>query len=100
LIASDQAAIRQPFEADQKRIARKGRSGRIRRVAETQRTERQNLPEGLFRGSQKIRECVRGRTEVADPAAGRQRRGMQQDSAGAGKRQLATLNSQLSGNLS
>jgi len=34
----NQAAIGEPLQADQKRVSRKGRGGRVRRVAKTQRT--------------------------------------------------------------
>ena len=47
------AVIGEPLQADQKRISREGRSGRIWRVPETQRTQRQHLPETLL-GRSKI----------------------------------------------
>src|SRR6266849_443177 len=77
------AAIGKSLQADQQRISGKGRSGGIWRVPVTERTKRQYLPQALPRGGKKIRERIRRRTKVADPAARRQRGGMKQNSAGA-----------------
>src|SRR5260370_12497554 len=77
------AAIREPLRDEQQRISSKGRSGGIRRVPVTERTERQHLPQALPRGGKKIRERICRRTKVANPAARRQRSGMKQNSAGA-----------------
>ncbi len=81
--AVNPAAIGEPLQADQQRISGKSRSGGIGRVSVTERAERQHLPQTLPRGGEKIREGVRRRTKVADPAARRQRGGMKQNSAGA-----------------
>src|SRR5271157_4959769 len=83
LRAVNPAAIGEPLQADQQRISGEGRSGGIGRVPVTERAQRQHLPQTLPRGGEKIRESVRRRTKVADPAAGRQRGGMKQNSASA-----------------
>src|SRR5713101_218356 len=67
--AVNPAAISEPLQADQQRISSKGRSGGIRRVPVTERTERQHLPQALPRGGKKIRERICRRTKVANPTA-------------------------------
>src|SRR5271166_469861 len=81
----DPAMIGESFNADQQGIASECRGGGIRRVAIAQRTQRKNLPDTLAGRGQEIHEAVRGWTEVADAAARRQRRGMQQDACGTCK---------------
>src|ERR1019366_5448268 len=81
--AVNPAAIGKPLQADEQRISGKGRSGGIGRVTVAERAQRQHLPQTLPRGGKKIREGIRRRTKVADPAAGCERGGMKQNSAGA-----------------
>ena len=83
LSAINPAAVGEPLQADQQRISGKRGSGGVGRISETERAQRQNLPQTLPRGGEKIRERIGRRTKVADPAARRQRGGMKQNSAGA-----------------
>jgi len=48
--ARDPAAIGKPLQANQQRIPSECRRGRIRRVSESKRTKRKDLPHSLTRG--------------------------------------------------
>ena len=79
-IAGDPAVLDQPLEADQQRVARKGRERRVRRAAVSGGAQRKNLPEALLRGGQEIDKGIGGGAEVADAAVGGQRSNVQQNS--------------------
>jgi hypothetical protein len=83
-----QTAFRQRFEADEQRVA--GVRGRavVRRVARSERTDRQHLPPGLPRALQEVREAVCRRTQITKPVKARQGRDMQQSSARTPKHRL------------
>src|SRR3984957_5264025 len=85
----DPATLGQPFQANQQRVSSESRCRRVRGVAIAERPQRQNLPQTLAGGSEKIYELIGGRPEIANPAARRQRRGMQQNACGARKMHVA-----------
>src|ERR1700675_3828355 len=97
--AVNPAAMGEPLQADQQRISSKGRGGGIGRSSVTERAERQHLPQTLPRGGEKIRERIRRRAKVANPAARRQRSGMKQNSLARGndiQNQFSVVSSQFS----
>src|ERR1700722_17937145 len=81
----DPAMLCQPFQADQQGISGESRRRGVRGVTVAERSQRQNLPQTLAGGSEKIYELIGGPPEIANPAARRQRRGMQQNACGARK---------------
>jgi len=87
----DPAPIGQAFEADQEWISGKGGGRRVGRVSEAQGAKGQDLPKALSCGRKKVSKRIRGRAEVADPAARGQRGGVQQNSAGARERHSKSI---------
>src|ERR1700735_5453531 len=59
--AIDPASIRQAIETNQKRISGEGRSRGIGRISVPQGAERQDLPQALAGGCEKVGELVGGR---------------------------------------
>src|SRR5438046_1419411 len=81
----DPALIGQPLQAYAQRISGKCGSRAVGRIADSSRTHRKDLPEGLSCGHQEIEELVSRRARVAHAAARRQRPGMRRDYAGTWK---------------
>ncbi len=79
------APLDQRFERDQQWSPGERRPGRVRRVAESDRTERHHLPDALARGLEHIHEAVGCRAEVAGAVRSRQRGRVEQDASGAGQ---------------
>ena len=75
----DPSLLHQHLEADQHGVPRKRRQRRIRRAPIPRRTQRQHLPQTLFRRRKKIDKRIRRRPKVPNPAVRRQRRHMQQN---------------------
>jgi hypothetical protein len=84
--ALDPAALGQPLQADQQRIAGKCRGGGIRRVPIGRRAKRQNLPQSLPRFRQPVQKFVCARAKITDAARGGQRDRVEQNPSRAGKR--------------
>ena len=82
----EEAVIDQAIGTDQQRVAGKRGETLIGGVAVAGRPKRQHLPDPLLARSEEIDELERGRTEVADPIAARQRGRMKQDAARAPER--------------
>jgi hypothetical protein len=81
-LAVNPSPIGEKFEADQKRIARKGRSSCIGRVAVAGGAEGKNLPDVLPGACEKGDKFMGGRPQVADAPIRGQGSDVQQNSGG------------------
>ena len=81
LLLAEPALLDELVDVDEQRVARKGRRGLVRRIAEADRAERQDLPDVLARFFEEVDEAVCLLAEVADTVFRRQRRRVQQDAS-------------------
>jgi hypothetical protein len=72
LLRGEPARFHQLFQADQQRIAGKGRKRGVGRIAVAGWVQRKNLPQPLFGRGQKISKGIGSRTKVADATVRRQ----------------------------
>src|ERR1700720_1481997 len=91
------AALCQTFQTDQQRIPGKGGNRRVRRVSVCRRAQRQNLPQALASGGEKIDKLAGNRAKIANATARRQRRGVKQNSGRAGKWHVSSKRRRLPG---
>ena len=74
LLRREQPLAEERLQIDEIRVARVCRGGLVGRIAERRLIQRQNLPDVLPRFGEEIDEFVRFRPEIADTAAGGQRK--------------------------
>ncbi len=81
----EQSFLEKFFGTDEQGVSGERGVAGIRRIAVGRRPERQDLPQTLSTGGEKIREAIRCIAKVADAETTWQRRRMKQDAAGPGK---------------
>ena len=89
VIFRQQSFLEKSFGTDEQGVAGKRGIACIRRITVAGWTERQNLPQTLATGDEKIREAIRLIAQVADAETTRQRCWVKQDAAGSGKGHLS-----------
>ena len=81
--AVDPSTFGETLQADHQWISRKGRRARVGGIAVAYGTQRQDLPQRLFRFGQEVEKLIGSRTEIADAASRRERCWMQKYAGGA-----------------
>ena len=90
VILRQQSFLEKFFRTDEQGVAGKRGIACVRRITVAGWTQRQNLPQTLATGDEKIREAIRLIAQVADAETSRQRCRVKQDAAGSGKGHLCS----------
>ena len=77
-LGSDPALFDQPFKADQRGVAGKGRECGVRRASVPRWTQRENLPQALLGRHEEVHKAIRRWPKVPNAPVRRQRGDMQQ----------------------